>query len=139
MSLTRLARLACSPSLDCVQTQTVTQTGLFRASTSHTLKCLAPSRLASNLEVIEDHLSELLHRCASGGLVEHRGLPARLWLLPQLIVHDLAELTADDPVVVSPASCVHLTSGAISPPQHFTKKIQRQGEPDASYLVVGQR
>lgn len=66
------------------------------------------------LEVTEDHLSELLHRCASGGLVEHRSLPPRLWLLPQLIVNDLPELTADDPIVVSPAPRVHLSSRAIS-------------------------
>lgn len=62
------------------------------------------------LEVTEEHLSELLHRRASGGLIEHRGFSAWLWLLAQLVVHDLPQLTADDPVVVSPASGVHLAN-----------------------------
>lgn len=91
-----------------------------------------------HLEVIEDHLPELLHRRASGGLVEHRGLPPRLRLLPQLIVSDLPELAADDPIVLSPASCVHLTSRAISPPT-LPQMFQSEDEPGASYLVIWQR
>lgn len=62
------------------------------------------------LEVIEEHLSELLHRRASGGLIEHRGFSTWLWFLAQLVVHNLSQLTADDPIVVSPASGVHLAN-----------------------------
>lgn len=60
--------------------------------------------------MIKHHLSEFLHRCASGGLIEHRGFSPWLRLLAQLVVHNLPQLTADDPIVVSPASGVHLAN-----------------------------
>lgn len=75
------------------------------------------------LEVIKDHFFELLHRCAFSGLVEHRGLPPRLGLLAQLVVHNLPELTADDAVVVSPASCVYLVNGGV-PRKNLTRGNQ---------------
>lgn len=62
------------------------------------------------LEVIEEHLSELLHRRPSGGLIEHRRFSTWLGFLAQLVVHHLPQLTADDPIVVSPASGVHLAN-----------------------------
>ena len=62
------------------------------------------------LEVIEDHFFELLHRCAFSGLVEHGCLPPRLRLLAQLVVQNLPQLTADDSIMVSPASCVNLVN-----------------------------
>ncbi len=96
------------------------------------------------LEVIKDHLSELLHWRASGGLVEHGGFSPRLRLLAQLVVHNLPQLTADDPIVVSPASCVHLPNRM--PNKHLTRWTLREVEFQVleraklvSHLVIWQR
>lgn len=93
----------------------------------------------SYLQVVQDHLSKLLHRCTSGGLVEHGGLSAWLWLLAQLIVHDLPQPTADDAVQVSPASRVHLTNTGAERAFRKLKIFGNQKEVFVSYLVIWQR
>lgn len=65
-----------------------------------------------NLEVIEDHLSELLHRRAAGGFVEDCSLPPGLWLFSQLIVQHLPHPAADHPVHITPTTCVNLRAQA---------------------------
>lgn len=109
--LTRLARLACSPSLDWWEEKSRHFLSAFSPSQTKTFGFFVWPSLTQvlYLEVIKNHLSELLHWRASGGLVKHGGLSPWLRLLAQLIVHDLAQLTADDPIMVSPASCVNLT------------------------------
>lgn len=101
----------------------------------HLILCVSPSYL----QVVQDHFSKLLHRCASGGLVEHRGLSAWLRLLAQLVVHDLPQPTADDAVQVSPASCVHLTNTGIERAFRKLKISVNQKEAFVSYLVIWQR
>ncbi len=112
--LTRLARLACSPSLDWWKEMDRHSEGDV---SGFSLSCerlkylsLYESSLAQvlYLEVIKNHLSELLHRRASGGLVEHRCFSPWLRLLAQLVVHNFPQPAADDPIMVSPASCVYL-------------------------------
>lgn len=72
------------------------------------LNLLNNSSLFSYLEVIEDHFPELLHRCPSGGFIEHGGFSVWLWLFAELIVGHFSQLAADDAVVIPPASCVNL-------------------------------
>lgn len=61
-----------------------------------------------HLEMVEEHLFELLNRGASVRLIEHWGFSSWLRLLAQLVVTHLPQFAADDPTVVPPASCVHL-------------------------------
>lgn len=72
------------------------------------------------LQMVEDHLPELLHRGPLGGRVEGGGggaLPPGLHLTPQIITRSLLHLAFNYPLQVSPAPRVHL--------EEFNQRVQQ--------------